>query len=278
METLLLVIVGLVATVPAAMLMGMFFLKGANAHNERMLREQEQLDKKNGTTPKPESTENTGAKKKRGTERVMAHLPSILVAAVGMMLIYWGFQNTQIGTADAGSWARNHWVPLLTFWAVGATLIAINAEMLKKAAGTLQWVLAGMMFMFFIGFPTIGWFGGSNSPEQKRTAAVTQQQQPERAAYSTPPASTAVPLVTEPKSGWSRLSVEAGGRGYIQLPSGMHHVVVTGDKYRLHTVYADGHECDTFGRETCPDGAVVEYYVSNEATEKNTILYSFVPI
>lgn len=203
--------------------------------------------------------------------------PSFLIATVGLMFIYWGFQNTQIGLADAGSWGRNHWVPLLTFWGVGATLIALNAEMLKKATRTLQWVLAGMMFMFFIGFPILGWFGESKTPAgQKQSAAVVQ---PERAMHSvsTPATSAAVPLATAPKSQWLKLTIEPRGRGDIQLPSGMHHFVVTGDKYRVHTVYADGRDCDTFGKETCPDGAVVEYYVSNDATEKNTILYAFVP-
>ncbi len=99
----------------------------------------------------------------------------------------------------------------------------------------------------------------------------TPSKPPERATRSE------VPLASAPRSTWLKLVVDPGGTSKrIPLPLRMHHIVVAGNKYQLHTVYADGRECASFGKETCPEGAVTEYYVTNEAQDKDILSYAFV--
>ncbi len=89
---------------------------------------------------------------------------------------------------------------------------------------------------------------------------------------------TATPLASSSRASWSKVVIPAGEKSEdIPLPAGMRHIVVAGGKYQLYTVYADGHECHSFGSKTCPGGVVTKYYVVNEMQEMDTVLYAFVP-
>lgn len=100
-------------------------------------------------------------------------------------------------------------------------------------------------------------------------------QTPEKSLIAT---QTNIPLASAPVTEWPKLTIPAGGRSErIQLPLGMHHITVIGNNYLLYSVYQDGHECWSFGQETCPDGAVTEYFVTNEVSEMNIVSYAFAP-
>lgn len=96
-------------------------------------------------------------------------------------------------------------------------------------------------------------------------------------------ASVALPQGSLPQSAWSQVVIPAGvGKRSqdIPLPLGMHHIVTNGvgnGSFKLHSVYGNGRQECTFGN-SCPDGDVTGYYLTNEGPAEKTVLYAFVPI
>lgn len=85
-----------------------------------------------------------------------------------------------------------------------------------------------------------------------------------------------IPLASWPKTAWPVLNTPKGARSeLIPLPTGMDHITVIGDKYKLYSVFPGGRECWSFGTETCPPGVVLGNYVVNETS--GPIIYAFVP-
>lgn len=253
MDTTLLILAITVVILPTAMLTSMFLLRGGSAHSERMAREQEQLDRKNGIAPRTRTTsENVDGSKR--FDWVRSNLLTILFVIGGAMLVYWGFQNTQVRPTDAGSWSQSHWLPLLIVWGVGAVLIALNAT--GTMAKTLQWVLAGTMLMLFVVIPLVNLAWGEKTPPQRATRSE-------------------VPLASSPQSSWPKWVMPPGGESERNTsPPGM-HLVAAGNYFRLHAVYPDGRKC-SFG-QTCENASEIINYATNEANETNTVYYAFAP-
>ncbi len=224
--------------------------KGANAHNEKKAHEQAQLDRKHGKVPPAhEATPLPGKTAGKGEEPgwFKKNWPSLLLVVVGAGLVIWGF-NTPVQPADVGSLSRKYWLPLLVIWGVGAALIALNPETVKKAAGVLQLVLFGAMFMLFIGFSVIGWFGGSSSPRMD----VNKQ-------------SEKVLTLSMPANGDSpRLRGDAGQK-----------ISFTGTGFTTHCVYADESE-GVVGDPVrpCKDGQLY-VFVRDTSGKPNMVSYEF---
>lgn len=118
--------------------------------------------KATGNTSRDDDDEGWSAENKQ-------YLWSILLVLGGGGAVLWGVYHP-VRLADAVQW-RGFWFSLLVLWAVGATLIAINAK--GVLAKTLQWVLAGAIFMLFIGLPLVR---GEKPPPP---AQVQQQREPD---------------------------------------------------------------------------------------------------
>jgi hypothetical protein len=253
METTLLTMAILVVILPTAMLASMFLLKGNSAHSERIAREQEQLDRKNGVAPRTR-TVSTNADENKRFDWIKSKLGlNLLFVISGAIALYWGF-NTQMRPADVGNWSYEKWLPLLIIWAIGATLIALNAK--EKTAATLQTVLTGVMLILLIALPLWSWM-------------VTPSASPQRATHSE------VPLASSPQSSWPKWVIPPGGESERNTsPPGM-HLVAAGDHFLLRAVYPDGHKC-SFG-QSCPNASEIINYATNEAKETNTVHYAFAP-
>lgn len=141
----------------------------ARPHSKKMVRGQAQLNKKRGATA-PAAVGTAGVTPvtpstlgERASEWFMKYLWSILLVIAGIVAVSW-VSNAQVKPADVGSWSWNHPLQLLIVWGVIAAIIALNAG---KAAKALQWVLAGVMLMLFVGMPIVNWALGEKSPSQQ---------------------------------------------------------------------------------------------------------------
>lgn len=186
---------------------------------------------------------------------------TIALVVLALLVLYFGILTPKWETphpTDVGMWSSSHWFWLLILWGIIAALIALNA--CGAVAKTLQWVLAGVVVAVLVVFPLWELATSPSAPAH---------------ATSRP---AEIPLVSWPRSSWPKLVIPKGEKVDISLPPGMHHVTVLGNDYRLYSRYQDGHECSSFGEETCPDGAVVDYSVENESEreEPNTVFYAFV--
>ncbi|MEK7086552.1 MAG: hypothetical protein AAB709_02345 [Patescibacteria group bacterium] len=189
------------------------------------------------------------------------YLWSIAIVIIGIGAAYWAYHSS-LRPADVGGLGYEKWLSIVVFWVVVEILIIINVDDEKKAV-KYQKMLRWTILVFLIVLPAWSWVSSLSAP--------TSASAPQHAVR------TEIPLASSPQSSWAKLSISAGEEPIrIPLPLGMHHIDVAGKEYLLHTVYADGHECASFGKETCPDGAVVEYYVS-KATGIEMISYAFVP-
>ena len=171
-------------------------------------------------------------------ELATEYMWSILIVIVGAVLVYWGLQNTQIRPTDAGSWGWTNWLPLIIFWGVAATLIAINAD--GKTATILQKVLAGVMLALLIVFPVIHGIWGESSSSQQ-----TKQQ-----TLPIPSNGESPHLPTKP--------------GYA--------IEWTGSGFTIHCVYRDG-SSDT---GPCRNGPMLYQYLKDTSGKPNIASYEFV--
>ena len=179
----------------------------------------------------------------------------LVLVTVSIGFVLW-LSGHKITAKDAGAWGHSHWLPILVTWGIVTILIVHN-----KWWEGLHWLSGAAVFVLIVAAPFIGWFGSdSPSPSKPPVAAMPK-----------------IPLTTAPQAEWSKLTIPPGGKSErIPLPNGMYKIYVAGDKYKLYSVFADGSECGAFGVSTCPDGAVIEYYVVNEATKTDVISYAFV--
>ncbi len=180
---------------------------------------------------------------------------TILIALVGAGLAFWAF-NAQVQPEDVGSLAWKHWLPFLIIWGVGAALIALNAETLKKAAGVLQAVLAGTMFMFFIVIPLLA---RVTSPPTAGSQAHTMR--------------NTIPLASSPQETWPSITIGPDGKSdRLPAPPGM-RVVVKGNNFLSHYVYADGNEC-SFG-SNCPANIIALYFTNTSKISPTLVMYAY---
>ena len=185
----------------------------------------------------------------------------ILLFVAGAAIVYWGLYAPLIESprfVDVGSWSWLHWLPLLLLWGIMIVLINLYTEN-ERTKKTLQEVLAGVVFMLFVGASIIGYFSGTGEVSDNSLYGPHSE----------------IPLASAPRSSWPKLTMPAGGVSpRIAVPPNM-HVVMIGNEFLLHNVYQDGHEC-TFG-EPCINGPLAAVYATNEATRTNVISYAYAP-
>ena len=186
---------------------------------------------------------------------------AILLLLAGAAIVYWGLYAPIVESphlSEVGTWSWLHWLPLLLLWGIVAVLINLYTKN-ERSKKTLQKVLAGVVFMLFVGASIIGYFSGTEDISGNSLYGPHSE----------------IPLANAPRSSWPKLTMPAGGVSpRIAVPPNM-HVVMIGNEFLLHNVYQDGHEC-TFG-EPCINGPLAAVYATNQATETNIISYAFAP-
>jgi len=247
---------GLLALSAALIALGMlaFVSKGANAHNEKKAQEQAQLDRKHGKPARADLAPLPG-KASLGVAGIIAVL--LICGAV-----WWSLPWRSPSVSTVTNWVGSYWFFILI---VGGLALLVIPSFGGTYTARLQTTVWGVVLMLFILIPFIHFIAWIATPSP---APVTQV---------VPLASSLVPLASSPRSSWSKVIIPAGGESErIPLPASMHRIRVDGGKYQLYTVYADGKKCAAYGTPTCPDGAVIEYYVVNEEAASQTVLYAFV--
>ena len=117
-----------------------------------------------------ETSASTPADTKKDGEKpdplklLKSNLVTALLVIAGAA-IFWGLYTPGLRLSQVGDWSWDHWLWLLAFWGVIAGLIALNAKALEATAKTLQKVLAGVMFMLFVGIPAGFWVRDAFLPQ-----------------------------------------------------------------------------------------------------------------
>ena len=101
---------------------------------------------------------------------------SILILVVGVVAVYWGFQNTQMRTGGCGELELGSLAPASLHLGLRYALIALNAKALGTAvASTLHFVLAGVMLLLFVVLPFIGWVNEDSPPPAPKAAMRSEE-------------------------------------------------------------------------------------------------------
>lgn len=220
------------------------YLRATRPHSRTMSKVQAQLNKKTGASS---GTSTTAPTSTGGNENIIYKLKSniwIVLLVVGGGVVLWGFYRP-VHVTDVMR-LRDYWFSLVILWGVVATLIALNAG---KVAGTLQWILSGVMLALLIALPVWSWIVTPSESSQQ-----AQQQ--------------ARPVVTMPANGDS-VHVSPDTAGYI--------TVFTGDGFEHHIVYAGGKDCVVGNTEDpCKDGPILYQYVRDTTGKPNSATYKFV--
>lgn len=231
-----------------ASLLIIFYLRAAGLHTKKMNEEQARLNKKTGAHSSTEDSPSRVSIATRVTGFIKgSNLVVFLLSVAGIGFLWWLYQSNLTITVVA------EWVWSRLLFSIVLSGIATGLLSRSFRTGWASWIPVAIL----AGLLAVHWKNLPDSP-------------------ATMPAS--IPLASSPRASWSKLVIPAGKKSEdISLPDGMHRIVVAGEKYQLYTVYADGHECHSFGSKTCPGGVVTKYYVVNEMSRTDTVLYAFAP-
>jgi hypothetical protein len=209
-----------------------------------------------GASPAPQAGASSVNK---GVDWFKSNLANILLGLVSLVVIGFGLYGSLLKTpnlADAVSWSRQNWLPLLILWGVLAALVAVNAK--GVVAKTLQWVLAGVMFVLYLGFPFLIWLGVGQGQQQSAVSALQQQsrQFERKATLSMPPNGDSI-----------RISPPVG-----------YATVFTGIGFTTHCIYRDDTIEGMVGdqKHPCKDGPILSQYVRDTSGRANEVTYEFV--
>src|SRR6185436_16397605 len=113
--------------------------------------------------------------------------------------------------------------------------------------------------------PIVGWW---NKPATLQTGATQQGSKEVRSE---------VPLTSQPKSEWLKLTIPAGDKSELIPVPPTGRVEAFGEDIRVHCVYRGGKKEVSFGKgeAPCPKGDMPFVYVTNLNTDgPNIILYA----
>jgi len=228
--------------------------------------EQERMDERMGREKKlsgPMKVKGGNNWLKKNFWTTFLIIAGAVVLCCGLLTSKWGSPSV----ASTGSWSQNHWFWILILWGILAALVTFY-----KAPGALQFVLGGIVFMLFIGFPLIEWAARTpNVPQPGPRSEVPLTRAFPQDAPNLPRAWNADGSMTDP-SKWPRIQVPSNGDS-VRVPSVFGgHIVWGGSGFKVRYVYSDGHECvigDTSA--SCGDGDIVAGYARNEG---DTLLYA----
>jgi hypothetical protein len=218
----------------------------------------------------------------KGIDWFKSNLTNILLGIIGLVVIGFGLYGSSFktpGPADVVSWSRQHWLWILVLWGILAALVAVNAK--GSVAKTLQWVLAGVMFFLFLGFPLLGWLGvGDDKGSPPPAGSAPQQDAVKRSSRLLPQNTPGITWAWETAEWqWPRVRVQPYDNS-VRIPNldGNGHTVWGGDGFTIHYVYADGREC-TFvagtGKTNPCDGGAVESYAHNDGSTAIYASYAY---
>lgn len=195
---------------------------------------------------------------------------SVILVFVGVAIFYFGVYTSSSKSpnlADVGRMSRDHWLPILVLWGISAVLIALNTTGIT--AKTLQKIAAVIMAVVLVGLPAwSSWTSRPSAPTTKHKAPV---ESPMRRVLSQN--ASGIPWAWHMDKGeWPRIKVPPNGNS-VRVPSIFGgHIVWGGSGFKVHCVYADGHEGIVGDKENpCSDGDIVEAYASNDS---DVLLYA----
>lgn len=198
-------------------------------------------------------------------EEYKRYLLTAVLVFVGVAIAYWGVYSPIVeipSIATVGSWSWEHLLPLFFLWGIIAALIALNA---KRAAKTLQWVLAGVMCALFVVFPFLGL--SLKTSGQK----LGQQQSAINVAVPTEVVYGSTFTVPVPADGNSMCIKQGPKRGDITMFSGAGLVI--------HVIYEDKTTCIVGDQANqCPSVPknIRCQYARDTTGEPNRVIYWYV--
>ena len=219
-------------------------LRLRNPHSRKMAHEQDQLDKKTKTKTgeAPASASSGSSAGKLDPFELLRSNPAIVLMIAVVAFLSWyffpsGWESPSL--AKVMEWKNAYWLPIFVASAVFYALAAYTG----KAAETVRGFLIAVLAMLFVGFPAWVWIFTPAAPQEEAML----------------------------------LQIPGGGKSkYVPVPRGM-RVVMSGEDFRFHCVYADGHE-ESFaeGERSCSSGNMPFVYATNLRTgQANMVSYSF---
>ncbi|MFA5996253.1 MAG: hypothetical protein WC790_00810 [Candidatus Paceibacterota bacterium] len=245
---ILLLILGGLAILLITIALFASYLRMRSPHSKKMALEQEQLDKKTRTKAGEAGTTSTSGSPSKVDPLGMFKFKSVLLISliIGLATLLWWFFPSRWESpslAKVVEWKNVYWLPILIVLGVVYFLAARSEEKVAKETATA--VLAISVFMLFIGFPVWVWVTGPSTAVTASEARV--------------------------------LSMPPGGKSArIPVPY-QKQVVMSGEDFRYHCVYQDGHE-ESFGEgeRSCASGNLPFVYATNlRAKEGNVVTYSY---
>jgi len=264
MDTILVFIAGFFVFLSAIMILGIFVLKGSNAHAGKIAHEQELLNRKNGVEARVPSTNTGKGKKPEGFEQYWRTILFVIVGAVALYLVVSlpSLQSPSTGTVWATT--KNYWLLILAFIGLVSFYFYVfpkEKEKMEKAGKVLK-TLAVLVLVLFVGMPLVHLAWGEKTPVPHQ---VTEAKMPE----------TKLPNASSPQSPL-KLEILARDRSELILPIAGQHPEVSGfGKFLVHNMRSDGTEC-AFGEMNCTSGPLLKgYYVSNESDVTISVTVTF---
>ncbi|NNM83892.1 hypothetical protein HKL94_01585 [Candidatus Parcubacteria bacterium] len=262
MNTILLLIIGVLAVVLLCVLVGVIAVKRlAKPLLERGLAGKELADKESGNkkTSSPTQPKSMGGGRDARLKRYL--WPVILTIGIALVILELIFPAASIEMS-----ILSHWLPILTGLSILLLLVSLYSNALgEDTAKTLKKALILTAVVLFVEIP----FGGRMmSPTVGKPQHAVQRVVPMRAlpqsAPNLPRAWNADGTITD-MSKWPRVRVPPHGDS-VRVPNIFGgHLVWGGSGFKVHCVYADGHE-GIIGNanDPCSDGNIVSMYAHND--------------
>ena len=169
---------------------------------------------------------------------------SIALALADTIVFFWKIYTPGLHLTQVGDWSMDHWISLGVFFGILFTIVALNAQVLGKAANVLRWMLAGTLFMLFIGFPM--WFGIAEW-------------------YNTPSSDSHSERV---------FKVPANSDSVHVYPNGNRVTFRGSNDFSTHCVYSDGRPEGIVGDSVhpCENGPMMYVYVHNNTGKEISLV------
>lgn len=192
--------------------------------------------------------------------KTRAGIGAIIVGAmlaIALLAVSFMIESPSLGAATRAIQSR--WVQIILATIAITFLVALTVWG-KKGLGGALWTVVGVAFVLFALLPLANAIWGEQSPMQASQVKKV--------------------LASADRSSWPVAFILEGEQKsmFIPLFPGMHHVVASGDGFRLQNVYRDGSKC-MFG-SGCPKEADLTgvYFVRETPGKMIAVRYAFEPI
>ncbi len=262
MNTILLLIIGALAVVLLFVLVLVVAVKRLSKPlSERGPVGKELTDEESGNkkTSSPTQPKSMWGGRTAWIERYLGLV--ILTIGIALVILEFIFPAASIEMS-----ILSHWLPILTGLSILLLLVSLYSNVLgEERAKTFKKALILTAVVLFIEIP----FGGRMmSPTVEKPQPVAQRVVPMRAlprnTLNLPRAWNADGTITD-MSKWPRVRVPPHGNS-VRVPNIFGgHLVWGGSGFKVHCVYADGHE-GIIGNtnDPCSDGNIVSMYAHND--------------